>query len=114
MKIQEFLMSLKSVQKYADRYPAPLIKYEHVVPDRHLDSWIETNPSAEEVAVYYLGVLGRKPHDIPMLLASLEKYKNWSVPVVEGILTREYWESWAQDNLIMLMDEKDKFLRGEA
>ena len=37
--------------------------------------------------------LGWRPQDMPQYLASGERYGRWALPVVDGILTPEFWET---------------------
>lgn len=114
MKLQTYLMAQPMVQRYADRYHAPLIKYEHFVPSKHWCGWLSTRPTPEEMAFYHIGVQNRRPGEMPYVLSAAEKYHGVPVPVVEGVLTADYWEQWAMDNAAALLDEKTNFVNGRG
>ena len=73
--------------------------FAHYLDNHTLDEWFNsmrnTAPSlglTNHISRVLVETIGHKPIEIPRLLASLEHQYNIQVPVVEGILTVEYWE----------------------
>jgi hypothetical protein len=68
------------------------------------DKWISMNfpvspegkPEISYQQVAHLAALyrrlGYKPRDIVAALAAGERQQRWSLPVIDGLLTTEYWE----------------------
>jgi len=55
-----------------------------------------TEWQTQDVATAYAKHARRQPHEIPAILASLHRQYNIDLPVVEGILTAQYWVDLAQ------------------
>lgn len=114
MKIQAYLMQQPMVQRYADRYHAPLANYVDHVPERYFREWVKTHPSLDELAFYYIGVQNQRPEQFTGILVNLEKYLGYDLPAAEGILTADYWERWAMDHATELLSEPDRFAYGRG
>ena len=103
--LQQFIQSkfeslssyLKSVYGSTENY-AP-----HYIQNRGLAPYLETLrdqtlslEATNELAFAYLAHSNRYPEEIHQILISIARQYNVDLPVVEGILTREYWMAHAE------------------
>lgn len=86
------------------RYYGSFEKYrEHYATTKNLSEWLEglrdTSLTADFVhrglGKVFLDDRGRTPEEMPGILAQLSNQYNVDLPVVEGILTVEYWQEKA-------------------
>ena len=108
MNIDQIIENDKIYKRYAEKYHKPLYHFSHTIPDRILNKFYD-QATIEEIALYYSGVLGCRGANIPAILIHLDRDKKITIPVVDGILTMEFWEKWQQNNLIAIMDIGVKF-----
>lgn len=78
---------------------------EQYIAGRDFTPWLETLRDREislgltnNIVKTYLEFGRRTPEEIPSVLASISRTYNVEIPVVDGILTREYWEEKAKDS----------------
>lgn len=78
---------------------------EHYLGNTGLSEWLEELRNTEldefwtEHVAYIFVLHGKRvPSEIPSILASISREYNVELPVVEGILTKPFWESVAYHN----------------
>ena len=115
MKIQDFLIQQKVNRTHAERKgtDTPLYRYSAngrtIIPDSLVSRWIETGPTVEEMALYYMGVLNQREGAFCYSLRHAERYHGYQLPAVYGILSPEFWEQWRRGHVIELMDAQKAF-----
>jgi len=118
MRIEEYLINLPVVKKYAEKYSAPLLRYETHLPEPYFTKWLAMpETTIEDLAYYYLGVKGVKSYAFPGIVAGIYRHNKrdfFSETKLEqyGISTCEYWERWVTDNFLALMDAPKRFRYG--
>jgi hypothetical protein len=112
MKIHEIIMAQPMYQKYCDKYENPLIShYGKLIPESLVIKFIK-QASIEELALYYFGYVGQQPYQFVSTLVYLERNGKFNVPVVEGILSTDYWYNWHVKNIVAVMDQGKIFGKG--
>lgn len=111
MKIQEIIAEQKMFKKYADKYSNPYICYQRLIPEKIMDEFY-TQADINEIALYYFGWVQRPAFEFPGFLCSLERLGKFSITLIEGILSAEYWEKWTCNNLVDIMQTSKTFLKG--
>jgi hypothetical protein len=92
----------KGFIRYAAKYNAPLEKYR--VPSESILKQFFAVANCEDIAYYYLAIQNCGIMSIPGILASLEKHHGFNIPLVDGILSPEFWENWQSNHIIDIMD----------
>ena len=95
MRIDEIIQQDAMFKKYANKYVKPLTKYYNPasLPDRYFKTFIK-QADIHEIALYYMGYCNKRCHEMPSILAYLYRHHDFEIPVIEGILTENYWLNW--------------------
>ena len=97
------IRSLSVFKKYCEKYASPLSHYT-VLSDKLMRSFMSL-ATCEDIAYYFMAVQNRKHNDMPAVLSSLSRqYNQFELPNTEGILSKSYWENWAINHIIDIMD----------
>lgn len=92
----------KGFIRYAAKYNAPLEKYK--TPSEHILKQFFAAATCEDIAYYYMAIQNCRITQIPGILANIEKHYNFNIPLVDGILSTEFWENWQENHVVDIMD----------
>lgn len=109
MLLEEYLSDQPMVQRYADRFQQPLVKYTSSLPEKYFHGWLKTKPTIDEIALYFLGVRQIDVGRFVSVLINLERNNLYTVLAIPGILTTDFWEAWRRNNAALIMSAYDNF-----
>ena len=97
MKIQDVIANEKMFSLYKDRYIKqglnPFFMYSNGIPENIFHKFLD-NASYQDIGLYFFGLAKREYTDLPYCIASLEKHHGYKIPVIDGILTPEFWKQF--------------------
>ena len=104
MQIDKIITSEKMYIRYLEKYDNPLRSYYgQMIPERIIQKFYK-QASVEEIAVFWFGYHNTSPGYFVSILSHLERQGIKEIPVIDGILSIEFWQKWQRDNLIACMD----------
>jgi len=110
MKIHEIIEQDGMFKRYAHKYSRPLFKYSEpaLLPERFFKAFIE-QANIDEIALFYLGYCNKKSDDMPSILAFLYRHHGFEIPVIDGILTENYWLDYICMNYNEISSQHNEF-----
>lgn len=110
MKIHEIIENDGMFKRYAHKYSRPLFKYSDpaTMPDRYLKAFLK-QANINEIALFYIGYCNKRAHEMPHVLAYLYRHYDFEIPVIDGILTEDYWVNWICANYTEIERQRSEF-----